>query len=55
MLRAHYRSPLNFSDAHLDDAGNALRRLYTALAGSRRRASADRLDRRRTPRASATR
>ena len=31
MLRAHYRSPLNFSDAHLDDARSALRRLYTAL------------------------
>ena len=33
MLRAHYRSPLNFSDANLDDARNALRRLYTALDG----------------------
>jgi cysteinyl-tRNA synthetase len=32
MLRTHYRSPLNFSDAHLDDARSALRRLYTALA-----------------------
>jgi cysteinyl-tRNA synthetase len=32
MLRTHYRSPLNFSDAHLDDARTALRRLYTALA-----------------------
>ena len=31
MLRTHYRSPFNFSDAHLDDARNALRRLYTAL------------------------
>jgi cysteinyl-tRNA synthetase len=31
MLRAHYRSPFNFSDASLDDARNALRRLYTAL------------------------
>jgi cysteinyl-tRNA synthetase len=30
-LRTHYRSPLNFSDANLDDARNALRRLYTAL------------------------
>ena len=30
-LRAHYRSPLNFSDAHLDAARSALRRLYTAL------------------------
>jgi cysteinyl-tRNA synthetase len=31
ILRAHYRSPLNYSDAHLDDAKNALTRLYTAL------------------------
>jgi cysteinyl-tRNA synthetase len=33
MLRTHYRSPFNFSDAHLDDARTALRRLYTALDG----------------------
>ncbi|MFH7043470.1 cysteine--tRNA ligase [Paucibacter sp. JuS9] len=33
MLRTHYRSPFNFSDAHLDDARSALRRLYTALDG----------------------
>lgn len=31
ILRAHYRSPLNYSDAHLDDAKLALTRLYTAL------------------------
>jgi cysteinyl-tRNA synthetase len=31
IIRAHYRSPLNYSDAHLDDARNALKRLYTAL------------------------
>ncbi len=31
MLRTHYRSPFNFSDAGLDDARSALRRLYTAL------------------------
>ena len=31
ILRAHYRSPLTFSDAHLDDAKGALTRLYTAL------------------------
>ena len=31
MLRAHYRSALNHSDAHLDDARAALKRLYTAL------------------------
>ena len=33
ILRAHYRSPLNYSDAHLDDAKVALTRLYTALDG----------------------
>jgi cysteinyl-tRNA synthetase len=32
VIRAHYRSPLNYSDAHLDDARAALKRLYTALA-----------------------
>ena len=31
ILRAHYRSPLNYSDAHLNDAKGALTRLYTAL------------------------
>ncbi|SBT08672.1 cysteinyl-tRNA synthetase [Candidatus Propionivibrio aalborgensis] len=31
ILRAHYRSPLNYSDVHLDDARHALARLYTAL------------------------
>jgi len=31
ILRAHYRSPLNYSDVHLDDAKQALTRLYTAL------------------------
>jgi cysteinyl-tRNA synthetase len=35
LVRAHYRSALNYSDVHLDDARGALRRLYTALdAGS---------------------
>jgi cysteinyl-tRNA synthetase len=32
ILRAHYRSPLNYSDAHIDDAKGALTRLYTALS-----------------------
>jgi len=32
LVRAHYRSALNYSDVHLDDARAALRRLYTALA-----------------------
>ena len=31
ILRAHYRSPLNYSDVHLDDAKQSLDRLYTAL------------------------
>ena len=31
IIRAHYRSALNYSDAHLDDARAALKRLYTAL------------------------
>ena len=31
IVRAHYRSPLNYSDQHLDDAKQALTRLYTAL------------------------
>ncbi len=31
ILRAHYRSPLNYSDQHLKDAKQALDRLYTAL------------------------
>lgn len=31
ILRAHYRSPLNYSDVHLDDARQSLSRLYTAL------------------------
>ena len=32
VARSHYRSPLNYSDVHLNDAKGALRRLYTALA-----------------------
>jgi cysteinyl-tRNA synthetase len=31
VVRSHYRSPLNYSDVHLQDAKGALRRLYTAL------------------------
>ena len=31
ILRAHYRSPINYSDQNLDDAKNSLTRLYTAL------------------------
>lgn len=33
ILRAQYRSPLNYSDHHLNDAKQALTRLYTALRG----------------------
>jgi cysteinyl-tRNA synthetase len=33
IIRAQYRSPLNYSDAHLDDAKQGLTRLYTALKG----------------------
>jgi cysteinyl-tRNA synthetase len=35
ILRAHYRSPLNYSDQHLDDAKAALTRLYTSLKGAK--------------------
>ncbi|PKO44851.1 MAG: cysteine--tRNA ligase [Betaproteobacteria bacterium HGW-Betaproteobacteria-3] len=31
IVRTHYRSPLNYSNVHLDDARGALKRLYTAL------------------------
>ena len=31
LVRTHYRSALNYSDVHLDDARGALKRLYTAL------------------------
>ena len=34
VVRAHYRSPLSYSDEHLEDARHALARLYTALKGS---------------------
>jgi cysteinyl-tRNA synthetase len=34
ILRAHYRSPLNYSDKHLDEARSGLARLYTALKGT---------------------
>ncbi len=33
VMSSHYRSPLNYSDEQLDDAGAALTRLYTALRG----------------------
>ena len=31
VVRSHYRSSLNYSDVHLNDARSSLRRLYTAL------------------------
>ncbi len=33
IVRAHYRSEINYSDRHLEDARQALTRLYTALKG----------------------
>jgi cysteinyl-tRNA synthetase len=33
IVRAQYRSPLNYSDTHLDDAKQGLTRFYTALKG----------------------
>ncbi len=33
ILSSHYRSPLNYSDQHLDGARQALTRLYTTLRG----------------------
>ena len=41
ILRAHYRSALNYSDAHLDDARQALTRLYTALKDFKGEATVD--------------
>jgi cysteinyl-tRNA synthetase len=41
ILRAHYRSPLNYSDAHMRDAKSALSRLYTALKATPAAAAAD--------------
>ncbi|HKA42561.1 MAG TPA: cysteine--tRNA ligase [Burkholderiales bacterium] len=34
IARAHYRSPINYSDQNLEDAKHSLTRLYTALKGS---------------------
>ena len=39
IVRAQYRSQLNYSDQHLDDARSALTRLYTALKGVRAEAA----------------
>jgi len=34
IARAHYRSPINYSEHNLDDAKHSLTRLYTALRGN---------------------
>ncbi len=44
ILRAHYRSPLNYSDQHLDDAKGALTRLYTALKNITPALAGERID-----------
>jgi len=44
IVRAHYRSPLNYSDQHLDDAKGALTRLYTALNAVPAASSASAID-----------
>jgi cysteinyl-tRNA synthetase len=41
LLRSHYRSFINYSDANLKDAHAALARLYTALKGMRGEAAVD--------------
>jgi cysteinyl-tRNA synthetase len=41
ILRAHYRSPINYSDVHLDDAKAGLTRLYTALKDSKSETAVD--------------
>ena len=41
IVRAHYRSPLNYTDANLEDAKAALTRLYVSLKGSPRGGSVD--------------
>jgi cysteinyl-tRNA synthetase len=41
LLRTHYRSALNYSDAHLDDARTALKRLYTVLDSVKPAASSE--------------
>lgn len=44
IIRSHYRSALNYSDVHLDDARQSLKRLYTALDGVRPEASGVAID-----------
>ena len=44
IVRAHYRSPLNYSDQHLEDARAGLTRLYTTLRDTPAAPSLDRLE-----------
>jgi cysteinyl-tRNA synthetase len=44
ILRAHYRSPINYSDVHLDDARQALSRLYISLKAVPAQAGAAAID-----------
>jgi cysteinyl-tRNA synthetase len=44
MLRTQYRSPFNFSEANLEDARLALRRLYTALGAAPAELQAEPID-----------
>jgi cysteinyl-tRNA synthetase len=44
ILRAHYRSALNYSDQHLEDAKRALDRLYLALRGNEASEAVDAID-----------
>jgi cysteinyl-tRNA synthetase len=44
LLRTHYRSALNYSDVHLDDARAGLKRLYTALNMVGKEASPETID-----------
>ncbi len=41
ILRSHYRSPLNYSISHLEDAKQSLQKLYSALRIRSKRASID--------------
>ncbi|MAW33034.1 MAG: cysteine--tRNA ligase [Proteobacteria bacterium] len=41
ILRAHYRSPLNYSNEHIEDAHQSLSRLYTAAKHSSNRVNID--------------
>jgi cysteinyl-tRNA synthetase len=44
ILSSHYRSPLNYSDEQLNEAGAALTRLYTAIRGFEAQANSVEID-----------